>query len=994
MADADGSIKIDTSLDIDSLKSALSELTSAMSSSADTIKKQFDQISDSANGTKKDIKKTSGGFKQAFADMRDVMQGPIAIAQKVVNGIKNIAMQTDALIMKAAEAQNVLSNFNAALAATGGIAGVTRKEMLELASDMSGETLFDDDTILQAETVAMRFKSITKETFPQAIKAAADLAQATGRDVPSAMLMLGKAIENPTDGLGQLKREGVELTDAQEKQVKAFIKVNDAASAQKIILEAVASRMGGSAVTAANTATGAYLNMKKAIDDTNESIGKLIAQTIKPISVNVTTGIQAVGGIADAYTALGSVNEKGAKNSNATDLSKAYGVTEANRQIRNMLLAALNPLSLIGGGGVNNNPIAKALDSVFGDEKKAQAFKKAMEDAQKAEEKAAEAAQKKTEEEKKASEAAAARAEKQLKAEEEAKKAADELKQKTEEYGKSVTDWQYKIAADTEDPFIAIEVERKRAIDEMKKEFSQIADTKEMEAAINQYYNNQIVKTEQDQAEKEKKIEEEKADAAEKAINKELELKETLISSIQSAITEIGSSIGSLAEESGAVIGEVASIAASIVKLVATGGTDVSSWVALMNSVFALIGESNASSIQTMIDSIGVFIDSLMAFLGPVLAAVANILTPIFNLVSGILQVLTPLMNAVAPLLDALVEITTAFMMIGVQLLAFFVDMLIPIVVPIIELLADLFMWLYNDIVVPAYNWIVVGLNKIHNAFADFINGLLQAVDDIPFVDMGYRVGRKDENAGTLGKISAGSAAPTSEYSTAVETANEALAKNKKLFKDASKAADAYNAVLEGVVQTAADFYEGLQDVGNDISQMLIDSISAGFDNDDLLFALEEYIKNAVIQAAVFTDSFMAQVSQIGAALASAIASGDYSQIQALKNQLSALASQAASTADVATQAISSAFGSYAVGTLSVQGDQVAAIHNGEMILPSGISQEARAAGIYIGPMGAGMSGISGATINLVASTEVDGVTLARSVFKYQDVVVGAAYGG
>ena len=229
------------------------------------------------------------------------------------------------------------------------------------------------------------------------------------------------------------------------------------------------------------------------------------------------------------------------------------------------------------------------------------------------------------------------------------------------------------------------------------------------------------------------------------------------------------------------------------------------------------------------------------------------------------------------------------------------------------------------------------------------------------------------------------------------EELSDQIASQIDLLTAAENALDSYDSQLEAVQESVLDFYESLTNVGADITDILIDSLVDGLDGDDFLYALEEYITEAVIQAAVFTEEFMAEVSEIGAELAAAIASGaDAETIAALKDRLATLYEEAQALAQAATSTVNEAFGSYASGTISVDGDQLANIHDQEMILPSGISEEARQAGIYIGPM-SGENGISSQTINLNlmmnSDMNVDGEKIGAISYQYLDQFIGGSYG-
>jgi hypothetical protein len=165
---------------------------------------------------------------------------------------------------------------------------------------------------------------------------------------------------------------------------------------------------------------------------------------------------------------------------------------------------------------------------------------------------------------------------------------------------------------------------------------------------------------------------------------------------------------------------------------------------------------------------------------------------------------------------------------------------------------------------------------------------------------------------------------------------------------------------------------------------------------------MQEYITESVIKAAVFTDAFVAEAAAIGKEIAAGIAGGFSSdELQALKDRLAGLYEQAAIAAEVATGVINTTFGSYDVGTLNVRGDQLAQIHNKEMILEPGIAEQARTNGIFIGPVSVagnvGQGAISPAPVqlNITATGElkVDGREIGRVAWQFSDEFQGAAYG-
>ncbi len=176
-----------------------------------------------------------------------------------------------------AEAEKVANRTNNILKATGGIAGVTAKEVNELAAALQKETTFSDEAVQSAENVLLTFTHIGKDVFPTATEATLDLATRMGTDAASAAETLGKALESPEQGVTRLARAGIIFTESQKAQVKAFQDNNDIASAQKIILDQLASTIGGLAKGEVVTLSGSMLQAKNAISDVAEEIGSEFA---------------------------------------------------------------------------------------------------------------------------------------------------------------------------------------------------------------------------------------------------------------------------------------------------------------------------------------------------------------------------------------------------------------------------------------------------------------------------------------------------------------------------------------------------------------------------------------------------------------------------------------------------------------------------------------------------------------------------------------------
>jgi len=251
-------------------------------------------------------KGSTGGkkFGMSWADAA----GALNVAQQVI-GVAWGAMKK--LSGAAAEAEVIDAQLEAVLRSTGGAAGLTKTELESLADEMSNLSGVDDDLIKRQEAVLLTFTRIGKETFPQATEAALNMSAALGQDLQSSIIQVGKALNEPIEGAAALRRVGVQLTDAQEKQIKSFMEMNDVASAQAVILQEFQVEFGGAAEAMGNTFKGAADRAKTAWGNLMEALGAGLNRDVKPVIETFTGMVNIVADNTDAYNVLRDAFEAG-----------------------------------------------------------------------------------------------------------------------------------------------------------------------------------------------------------------------------------------------------------------------------------------------------------------------------------------------------------------------------------------------------------------------------------------------------------------------------------------------------------------------------------------------------------------------------------------------------------------------------------------------------------------------------------------------------------
>lgn len=227
------------------------------------------------------------GLTGRIQDVEKSMQPAISASKTLAAGfaiIGGAALAGGTLAINAARetiaAQNQLG---AVLKSTGGVAGVTADAVNELAGSLAQVTNFGDDAIVSAQNMLLTFTNIGKDVFPAATETVLNLSAAMGTDLNSSAIQLGKALNNPIDGITALTRVGVTFTDAQKDMITKLVETGKTAEAQKIILKELATEFGGVAKATADPIT----QLKNNIGELAESVGLKLMPVVAQVAQSV-----------------------------------------------------------------------------------------------------------------------------------------------------------------------------------------------------------------------------------------------------------------------------------------------------------------------------------------------------------------------------------------------------------------------------------------------------------------------------------------------------------------------------------------------------------------------------------------------------------------------------------------------------------------------------------------------------------------------------------
>ena len=165
-------------------------------------------------------------------------------------------------IKETKELQSVQAQTAAVLKSTGASANISAKQVRAMSLELSNLSGIDDETIQGGENLLLSFRNIRNEVgkgndiFNQATKAVVDFASRTGKDIPTAAVLLGRALEDPAGKIAALSRAGIVFTKSQRDVVAAVQKTSGVMAAQKLLLQELEIRFGGAGAAAGKTLPG------------------------------------------------------------------------------------------------------------------------------------------------------------------------------------------------------------------------------------------------------------------------------------------------------------------------------------------------------------------------------------------------------------------------------------------------------------------------------------------------------------------------------------------------------------------------------------------------------------------------------------------------------------------------------------------------------------------------------------------------------------------
>lgn len=232
------------------------------------FKKAQKEIADITKEQQKQEKQTEKN-SASFAGMASAVGAVVAVAYTAKKAFDFFASSVAAF----AEEQRAGLQLEGALRSTGKAAIFTADELKTMASEFQKFSTVGDETILQAEIMALRFEKLGRDDMPRLIKTALDMNAALGTDVVTAVTKLGRAIEDPIQGMTALTREGVIFDRAQQDLIRTLVESGRAFEAQEIVLARIEKAFSGSTQADIESYAGQVKQLENSFSDLQEIIG-------------------------------------------------------------------------------------------------------------------------------------------------------------------------------------------------------------------------------------------------------------------------------------------------------------------------------------------------------------------------------------------------------------------------------------------------------------------------------------------------------------------------------------------------------------------------------------------------------------------------------------------------------------------------------------------------------------------------------------------------
>lgn len=287
----------------------------------------LDDVGDKADQNSSRVSNLGKGMAVASAGFAAIGAGALMVFRTGFDELKDASAMT--------------AQLEAGLKSTGNAAGTTVEGMNKLASEIQAYSGQTDDSIAKTQSLLLTFTNIRNvgpdRIFDDTTRAAADMAAKLGGEASEQAMVLGKALNDPIDGVGKLQRVGVQFSDEQVKVIQRLQETGDMAGAQKVILGELEIQFGGAAKAAGESLPGQLAKGQRSFEDMSQKLTEALLPAILTLTEFLTDAAKWVEENSELALSLAEV---------LGVLAVGIGVATAAQWLFN-IAAAANPVGAV-----------------------------------------------------------------------------------------------------------------------------------------------------------------------------------------------------------------------------------------------------------------------------------------------------------------------------------------------------------------------------------------------------------------------------------------------------------------------------------------------------------------------------------------------------------------------------------------------------------------------------------------------------------------------
>jgi len=259
----------------------------------DEVSPVFQKVDESAKRLNNRFKSSDKGSREVQSSFRNlastaaILDGPLSAVAGRISAIGAAAGRMNPVLLglavtmaglgvvfkksigEASQREQDLLQLEGQLKATGNAAGLTAQQLDELSLQFAQATLASRRGAREAIGSLMAFQNVSGETFKRALSLAQDYTAVFKGDLRSNIVKLGRALDNPREGLQGLSRQITAFGPAYRSMIADMFDGGQEMEAQAMIIQTLQEKIGGAGLAQAGGLSGA-------IDTLSENFGRFM----------------------------------------------------------------------------------------------------------------------------------------------------------------------------------------------------------------------------------------------------------------------------------------------------------------------------------------------------------------------------------------------------------------------------------------------------------------------------------------------------------------------------------------------------------------------------------------------------------------------------------------------------------------------------------------------------------------------------------------------